>query len=278
MSENYTINLNEAPAALEALQWYLDHGVDEVLLETPQDRTKIPDISTVIAKSAPPKNIIAPSTPATTDMMGAAEAIMEAQKLTEQCDNLDALQQAIMDFDGLSVKKTATNMVFSDGNPKAQIMVIGEAPEAQEDIEGKPFVGQSGQLLDKILACIDLDRKSDDMKCAVYITNILNWRPPGNRTPTKAEMDISYPFIARHIALVKPKIIIICGSVAGKALLKREESMSKMRGSFHEIEIGGHSCLALTTYHPTYLLRTPAQKKAVWADMLMLQEKMIEVL
>jgi len=262
---------------VEALQWYLDHGVDELLLNDPQDRTKVPDIADVIAKAPLPKPAATVQSTATPDMMGAAEAIVEAQKLAESCDSLEALKEAITAFDGLSIKKTATNMVFSDGNPQAPIMVIGDAPEAQDDVDGKPFIGESGQLLDKILACIGLGRQAEEGQSSVYISNALNWRPPGNRTPTQAEMDISYPFIERHIALVKPKILILCGGVTGKTLLKSDQSISKMRGDFHPIEVGGHSCLALVTYHPAYLLRTPAQKKAVWADMLMLQAKMQEM-
>ncbi len=280
MSENTAENTYDTSVMMSALQWYIDHGVDELLLDEPQDRTALPDIASVIAKAPAPTPLksVATSSPIPTssapDMMGAAEAIIEAQKLAGQCDNLEALKTAIMDFEGLSIKKTATNMVFADGNPKATIMVIGEAPGADDDSVGKPFMGESGHLLDKILACIDLDRNSKDTKRSVYISNVLNWRPPGNRTPTKAEMDISLAFIEKHIALVKPKFLLICGAVAAKALLKREESLSKMRGECHELEIGGHSCLALVTYHPAYLLRTPAQKKAVWADMLMLQDKM----
>jgi DNA polymerase len=205
--------------------------------------------------------------------LGAAEAIVEAQKSAKICKNLEELQQAIADFDGLSVKKTATNMVFSDGDPQSDIMVIGEAPGADEDIQGKPFVGISGQLLDKILACIHLSRKPEAGQKSVYISNILNWRPPGNRTPTDSEISISLPFIEKHIELVKPKVVVLCGGVAGKSLLQRNDSISKLRGTFHDYQTtDGHQLKMIATYHPAYLLRTPAQKKAVWADMLMLQD------
>ena len=259
---------------IAALQWHIDHGVDVAVLDDPVDRTIVPDIP---KKSELPEPVSAPVKAVQSNdlpLLGAAEAIVKAKKLAESANTLDELKQAIADFDGLSVKKTATNMVFADGDPKkSDIMVIGEAPGADEDIQGKPFVGVSGQLLDKILACINLSRKPEDDQKSVYISNILNWRPPGNRTPTDSEISISMPFIEKHIALVKPKVIILCGGVAAKSLLKRSDSISKLRGTFHEYQIAqGDSVKMIATYHPAYLLRTPAQKKAVWADMLMLQD------
>lgn len=286
LSENY----EEKAILLAALEWHLTHGADEMLLDEPQDRTKVPKISEMVqpqttaetnSSAMKPKEAMASkvlnfqdSAPQD-DMMGAAEAIQEAQKLAATCETLEDLQNVITSFNGLSVKKTASNMVFADGNPKAKIMLIGEAPGADEDMQGKPFVGETGQLLDKILACINLDRKSDDLQSAVYISHILNWRPPGNRTPTSSEMNISLPFVEKHIALVNPDILIICGGVAGKMLLKSSATISKLRGSIHEYQgTSGRSIPAMVTYHPAYLLRTPAQKKAVWADMLMFQEKL----
>ena len=162
-------------------------------------------------------------------------------------------------------------------------MLIGEAPGADEDRQGKPFVGVSGQLLDRILGCIGLSRRDDDPDKAVYISNILNWRPPGNRTPTQAEVDISLPFIERHIALIKPKAIILCGGVSAKGLLNNDSAISKLRGSFHDyrpitegIAENASVIPAVATYHPAYLLRTPSQKGLVWADMLMLRARLDE--
>jgi len=284
MTENYTNNIQEDHAGqravmIEALQWYLDHGVDELLLDTAVDRTVIPDVSDVIAKALPPKAVIKREAQKNApDMMGAAEAIVEARKIAENCNTLEELQVAIGAFEGLSIKKTATNTVFGEGNPESPIMLIGEAPGADEDIEGKPFRGENGQLMDKILACINLGRESEDLDRSVYMSNVLNWRPPGNRTPTQAEMDISLPFIERHIALVQPKMLIICGGLAGKTLLKRSDTISKIRGSFHDYQVGEVSIPTIVTYHPAYLLKMPLQKKAVWADMLMFQAKMKEVL
>lgn len=265
--------------ALNALQWHIENGADEMLLDAPVDRTIMPELPKVPEQIKSPvaakKILNFEETPPQEDIMGAAEAVIEAQKAANSCHTLEDLAKAIQEFNGLSLKKTATNMVFGDGNPQSKIMLIGEAPEGDDDIQGKPFVGASGQLLDKILACIDLGRKAEDLEKSVYMTNVLNWRPPGNRTPTKAEMDISRPFITRHIALVKPKILILCGGQGAQTLLQSADTISKLRGKFHDYTVEeGHTIPACVTYHPAYLLRTPAQKKAVWADMLMFQEQL----
>lgn len=274
-----------------ALQWHLDNGADEVLQEEQNDRTaaitqllKSPADIFLVPTQA--EGRVAPSIAALTsaapssDVMGSVAAKAEAVKLAQSCNTLEELQAAIAGFEGLAIRKTATNMVFCDGNPAAKIMVVGEAPGADEDRQGKPFVGASGQLLDKILGCIGLSRQDDDPSKAVYISNVLNWRPPGNRTPTQAEIDISLPFIERHIALVKPEVLILCGGVSAKALLDKEDAMSKLRGMFHDYVAltegiafgGGNAIPAVATYHPAYLLRTPSQKSLVWADMLMLKD------
>lgn len=267
-----------------ALQWHLDAGADEVLQDTPNDRTAaITQLLKSPAAEVAPEGRVAPSivpmTPAP-DMLGSAAAKVEAVRLAKGCNSLEELRAAIASFEGLAIRKTATNMVFCDGNPSAKIMLVGEAPGADEDRQGKPFVGVSGQLLDRILACIGLSRKEEDPDKAVYISNILNWRPPGNRTPTQAEIDISLPFIERHIALVKPKVLILAGGVSAKGLLGRDEAISKLRGKFQTytpltqgIAEEGFSLPSIATYHPAYLLRTPSQKGLVWADMLMLKAR-----
>lgn len=280
---------------ITALQWHLDVGVDEAVQDTPNDRTAaLAEILKTIA-TTPPSNPPAsggtgtqrargdiPSIAETGgDLIGTAQARIEAAKLAASCASLEELRAAIAGFDGLSIRKTATNMVFADGNPAAQIMLVGEAPGADEDRQGKPFVGVSGQLLDKIFKAIGLSRYDNDPQKAVYISNILNWRPPGNRTPSPAEIDISLPFIERHIALVKPDFLILCGGVAAKGLLGSGEAISKLRGKFHDyrpitdgISSNTSPIPAIATYHPAYLLRTPSQKKLVWADMLNLREKL----
>lgn len=276
-----------------ALQWHLDNGADEVLQDEPNDRTAAitqfltsPSATLEMlpssGRSAPDVPLATPM-PSSSDMMGSAAAKLEASRLAKSCHTLEDLRTAIAEFDGLAIRKTAMNMVFSDGNPEARVMLIGEAPGADEDRQGKPFVGVSGQLLDRILACIGLSRRDDDPDKAVYISNILNWRPPGNRTPTQAEVDISLPFIERHIALIKPKAIILCGGVSAKGLLNNDSAISKLRGSFHDyrpitdgIAENPSVIPAVATYHPAYLLRTPSQKGLVWADMLMLRARLDE--
>lgn len=284
-------------ALKSALEWYVDHGVDEALGEEAQDRTKMTqkatlyqknlvsaDSQSLAAEAAAVSPLPAPSKTTTVSMLGKADAQAEAVKLAAAANTLEALRQAIADFDGLAVKKTATNMVFSDGNPEADIMLIGEAPGADEDRQGKPFVGISGQLLDKILACVDLSRNAENVKNAVYISNILNWRPPGNRTPSPAEIAVSLPFIEKHIMLVQPKIVILCGGVSAKTLLRVDQSISKLRKTWHQyqpqtqgLDNSGTPIAAIATYHPAYLLRTPIQKRAVWIDMLSLDAKRAEL-
>jgi DNA polymerase len=280
-------NFEDKATLISALEWHLANGADEMLLDEPIDRTAmpvIPKVTTAVAvgkaaantETQTPKKILSfqDSAPQE-DMMGAAQAIQEAQKIATACNDLNTLQQAIQSFEGLAIRKNATNMVFSDGNSSANVMVIGEAPEAQDDVIGKPFKDDSGQLLDRILACIDLDRNSEEAEKSVYLSNVLNWRPPGNRTPTMSEMDISRPFLVRHIDLIQPKALIICGGAAGQTLLKSKDTISKLRGKFHDYSLSNGTIIpVMVTYHPTYLLRTPAQKKAVWADMLMFQEKL----
>lgn len=253
-----------------ALSWYLDHGVDEVLADSPVDHTAMPVIER--AETAAPKTASATVTPM--PLLGTNDMVAQTAALAAACTTLEDLKQAIQDFDGLAVKKTATQIVFADGIPSAKVMVIGEAPGADEDRQGKPFVGVSGQLLDKILACINLSRAPEGGQQPVYISNILNWRPPGNRTPTDQEVQIALPFILKHIELVNPDYLILSGGVAAKGLIGSSESISRLRGKFHDIQIGGRKIPAIATYHPSYLLRTPTQKRAVWQDMLMLQERL----
>lgn len=289
---------------ITALQWHIDAGADEAIQDTPNDRTKgtaeiLQSLKT--PPSNPPVNgeRLSPNNspsraggqggekmpPANTetggDLLGTAQARVEAAKLARSCNTLEELAAAIAGFDVLAIRKTATNMVFADGNPKAPIMLIGEAPGADEDRQGKPFVGVSGQLLDKMFKAIGLDRTEEDPAKSFYISNVLNWRPPGNRTPSPAEIDISLPFIERHIALAAPKVIILCGGVAAKGLLGSGDSISKLRGRFHDyrpitegVSDNPSSIPSLATYHPSYLLRTPTQKRLAWADMLMLRAYM----
>jgi uracil-DNA glycosylase len=192
--------------------------------------------------------------------------------LAAAADSLDALRAAMAGFDGSLLRETATQLVFADGVATSGLMFIGEAPGADEDRQGRPFVGVSGQLLDRMLATIGLDRGRD-----FYITNIVPFRPPGNRTPTDAEIALFLPFIRRHIALVRPRHLVLLGGTAAKALLGARDGITRLRGRWHQITIEENLSLpALATWHPAYLLRNPAAKRDSWQDLLALQRKIVE--
>ncbi len=184
--------------------------------------------------------------------------------------SLDKLKKSINDIKNCNLKNNAINMVFSDGNPKSKIMLIGEAPGANEDQEGLPFVGRAGALLDKMLAAIDLNRKK------VYISNIINYRPPDNRRPTDEEIKRYLPFITKHIEIINPKIIVLLGSTAMNALIGNEVVISKMRGKWIEKKFGNCKTSVIITFHPAFLMRQPAQKKMAWIDLKMIRDKKIK--
>ncbi|TKW61770.1 MAG: uracil-DNA glycosylase [Blastochloris viridis] len=186
---------------------------------------------------------------------------------------LAELRAAVEAFEGCSLKASANRTVFSDGNPQGGIVLIGEAPGAQEDAQGKPFVGRSGQLLDKMLAEINLSRNTAD-KGGVYITNTVFWRPPDNRTPTPAEILSCRPFLLKHLELLRPKIIVMVGGTAVKAVLQTKDGIGQFRNRWLEFDVPGYGKVpTLATFHPAYLLRNPPAKKEAWADFLMLREK-----
>ena len=187
----------------------------------------------------------------------------------DKTDNLEKLKKSIQSIKNCSLKDSATNMVFSDGNPKSKIMIVGEAPGANEDDEGLPFVGRAGALLDKMLAAIDLNRKK------VYISNIINYRPPDNRRPTDEEIKRYLPFITKHIEIINPKILVLLGSTAMNALIGNEVVISKMRGKWIEKKFGNCKTSAIVTFHPAFLMRQPAQKKMAWIDLKMIRDKKI---
>ena len=185
----------------------------------------------------------------------------------DKSNKLEKLKTAISDIKNCALKKNASQMVFSDGNPKAKIMLIGEGPGANEDKEGIPFVGRAGILLDKMLASINLDRKK------VYISNIVNYRPPENRRPTEEEIKRYLPFITQHIEIISPKILILLGSTAMNALVGSENVISKVRGKWIEKQFGNCKISTIVTYHPAFLMRQPAQKKLSWIDLKMIRDK-----
>ena len=188
---------------------------------------------------------------------------------TDKIISLEKLKKSINDIKNCDLKKNAINMVFSDGNPKSKIMFIGEAPGANEDEEGLPFVGRAGALLDKMLAAIDLDRKK------VYISNIINYRPPNNRRPTGEEIKRYLPFITKHIEIINPKILVLLGSTAMNALIGNEVVISKIRGKWIEKKFGNCKTSVIITFHPAFLMRQPAQKKMAWIDLKMIRDKKI---
>ena len=187
----------------------------------------------------------------------------------DKTSNLEELKKLIHDIKNCGLKKNAKNMVFSDGNPKSKIMLIGEAPGANEDEEGLPFVGRAGALLDKMLAAIGLDRKK------VYISNIINYRPPDNRRPTDEEIKRYLPFITKHIEIINPSILVLLGSTAMNALIGNDVVISKMRGKWIEKKFGNCKTSVIITFHPAFLMRQPAQKKMAWVDLKMIRDKTI---
>ena len=189
-------------------------------------------------------------------------------KLTaDKTEKLANLKKSIQNIKGCNLKKNAKNIVFSDGNPRSKIMLIGEAPGANEDQEGLPFVGRAGILLDKMLAAINLDRRK------VYISNIINYRPPQNRRPTDKEIEKYLPFITKHIEIIRPKILVLLGSTAMNALIGSEVVISKMRGKWIEKKFGNSKTSVIVTFHPAFLMRQPAQKKLAWIDLKMIRDK-----
>ena len=184
-----------------------------------------------------------------------------------KAEKLEKLKKSILNIKNCELKKNATNIVFADGNPKAKIMLIGEGPGSNEDQEGLPFVGRAGALLDKMLASINLDRKN------VYITNVVNYRPPENRRPTEEEIAKYLPYLKKHIEIINPKILVLLGSTALNAIVGNEVVISKARGKWIEKQFGECKTSIIVTFHPAFLMRQPAQKKMAWIDLKMIREK-----
>lgn len=245
----------------ELLEWYIASGVDVITS----------DIPGCLKEAEIVKSTAASLRPAITDLAQMSNtACKNAYDICERVQSLSELRSAVESFEGCSLKLTSNKTVFGGGNPNSKIMFIGEAPGADEDRIGEPFVGRSGQLLDKMLSAIGLDRE----KC--YITNVLPWRPPGNRTPTSAEVAVCLPFLKKQIELIKPEIIMVLGGSAANSLLDNEEPISKMRGKWLEYKpLKGDNIPLLASFHPAYLLRNPIQKGKVWSDLLRLMKKML---
>ncbi|MEQ8247479.1 MAG: uracil-DNA glycosylase [Alphaproteobacteria bacterium] len=248
--------------ALPSLRWLVDAGADEAVDEMPRDRFAAAPPPADTPKSGA-QRIVARSSTATSPE--SADAVLQsARTAATACQDIDSLRAALAAFEGCSLKATAKNLVFGDGNPDAPLMLIGEAPGADEDREGRPFVGVSGQLLDRMLAAIGQDRSG------TYITNILPWRPPGNRKPTPAEILMCLPFVERHIELVAPRLLVFVGGTAAGALLDRTEGITRLRGRW----LSWRDVPVMAIYHPAYLLRQPALKKQAWKDMLAIRQRL----
>ena len=269
------------------LRWYVDQGVDEAVGEEPIDRFAAPPPSTVVAAApaaaparfrAPTPLRTAPSSPARAPVpLESPQLVEDARELARSCTTLTELEAAVRAFEGCALKRTAKNTVFADGTPGAPVMIIGEAPGADEDRLGKPFVGVSGQLMDRMMESIGLARSNAD-GAGFYITNILFWRPPGNRTPTLAEQAMCLAFTRRHIELARPKLLVLAGGVAVKAVLDTTEGITRLRGKWTTLKLDdGSEVPTMPTFHPAYLLRTPASKRQSWSDLLAVDKKLKEL-
>jgi len=253
-----------APTVSQLLAFYLEAGVDCALTEAPVNRLADPDLAPVASEPAPlrPVRAAAPPPAARAEVAQAPEAaILSAREAARTAPTLEALRALLENFDGCALKSTATRLVFSDGNPQARIMFVGEAPGREEDLEGLPFVGRSGKLLDRMIAAIGLDRGS------AYIANVIPWRPPGNRTPTPQETQICLPFIQRQIELVNPDVLVTLGNPSTQTLLSTREGIMKTRGRWFDYDTGTRVIRALATFHPAYLLRSPSYKRLAWQDL-----------
>lgn len=283
-----SISGNERPDLRDLLAFYAEAGVDDALADEPIDRfaenarrTPPPSEASRPApagqaggapsrgeRNAPPP----PPRPAASAAVPDEAQAAAARQMAASAASLDELRAIMESFEGCNLKATAKNLVFADGNPEADLMLVGEAPGRDEDLEGLPFVGRSGQLLDRILAAIGLDRKS------AYIANVIPWRPPGNRTPTPHETEICRPFIERQIALAKPKVLVTLGGPSAKLLVGSSDGILRLRGNWkNHTSADGTIIPVMPTLHPAYLLRNPAHKKLAWRDFLEVKAKLREL-
>jgi len=258
-----------APTIRQLLAFYLEAGVDCALTDEPVNRLSDPDMAPPPLKAEPqqappPRSFTqgaAPVPAARSDAPSPEAAILSAREAARAAPSLEVLRELLEKFDGCALKNTATRLVFADGNPQARVMFVGEAPGREEDIEGLPFVGRSGQLLNRMIAAIGLDRTS------AYIANVIPWRPPGNRTPTPQETQICLPFIQRQIELVNPDVLVTLGNPSTQTLLSTREGIMKTRGRWFDYDTGTRVIRALATFHPAYLLRSPSYKRMAWQDL-----------
>ncbi|WP_418024720.1 uracil-DNA glycosylase [Paracoccus sp. TD-10] len=253
----------DAETALALLQWQAELGADEPCLDAPLDRYAVPDRAEPPAAPPPAAPVVAQPRDEAEDLVSRAEAMAAA------ATSLAELAGAQEAFDGIELKKGARNFCFCDGNPAARVMIIGEAPGEEEDRQGRPFVGRAGQLLDQMFGAIGLSRKAVDTERALYITNVLTWRPPGNRRPEPAEIAMMLPFLTRHVELVQPQLVVLMGNTPCIAALN-QQGILKLRGKWTT----AFGLPALPMAHPAYLLRTPLAKREAWSDLLSLSARL----
>jgi uracil-DNA glycosylase family 4 len=260
--------------SLALLQWQIEMGADEAIGDIATDRLAAPlpvaKPAPAIARPAPAFAQAVAAAPPRALTESAAEPVQSARILAAQAATIEALAAIVAGFDACPLKRTATNTVFADGNPAAPVMIIGEAPGADEDRIGKPFVGRAGQLLDRMLAAIGLDRTG------VQITNVIYWRPPGNRKPTAAEIASCLPFVFRHIVLSRPRVLVLAGGTSASTLLDVTDGITRLRGRWFDLAVPGLDTPlpTLPMFHPAYLLRTPERKREAWRDLLALKAKL----
>ncbi len=247
------MDATEYHEALAQLAWQVELGVDECIGEAPSNRYD---------ETAKPKVKV--------EKVAAPEVVVEQTHPAEACNDLESLRLAIESFDGCALKNGARNTVFCDGNPAARVMIIGEAPGRDEDQLGKPFVGRSGQLLDKMFAAIGLSRMTEEAHEAIYITNLLPWRPPQNRDPSAEEIVMMKPFLIKHISLIKPDYLVLVGGSSTKTLLDTTVGITRMRGNWAEV----NGIPAMPIFHPAALLRDSLKKRPTWADLLALKARL----
>jgi uracil-DNA glycosylase len=253
------------PTVQQLLAFYLEVGVDCAMAEEPMDHLSDPQVAAVTSEkrlAQPARTAPATTEPPRVEAPPAPDvAILSAREAARSAPTLEALRGLLEQFDGCALKATATRLVFADGNPQARVMFVGEAPGREEDLEGLPFVGRSGKLLDRMIAAIGLDRST------AYIANVIPWRPPGNRTPTPQETQICLPFIQRQIELVNPDVLVTLGNPSTQALLSTREGIMKTRGRWFDYDTGTRVIRAIATFHPAYLLRSPSYKRMAWHDL-----------